>query len=58
VDGGPFLEVGLWLTPAGTARPDEVLTLLGLADLLDAGVVLERTRLELHDEVSPAEGQA
>jgi radical SAM-linked protein len=53
----PFLEVSLWLTPAGTARPDEVLALLGLADLLDAGAVLERTRLELFDEAPAAEGQ-
>jgi len=47
------LEIDLWLTPAGTARPVELLTLLGLTDLLEAGAVLERTRLELHDESSP-----
>jgi hypothetical protein len=41
----------LRLTPSGTARPEEVLALLGLEDLLDAGVVLERSRLELHDEL-------
>jgi hypothetical protein len=44
------LEIDLWLTPAGTAKPAEVLGLLGLTDLLDAGAVLERSRLELHDE--------
>jgi hypothetical protein len=44
------LEIDLWLTPAGTAKPAEVLGLLGLRDLLDAGTVLERSRLELHDE--------
>jgi radical SAM-linked protein len=49
-DGGAFLEVELHLTPAGTARPEELLGLLGLKDLLDAGAVLERTRLELEDE--------
>jgi hypothetical protein len=43
----------LWLTPSGTARPDEVLTLLGLQELLAAGCVLERTRLELFDETPP-----
>ena len=42
----------LWLTPQGTARPEEVLTLLGVNDLLDAGAVLERARLELTDEHS------
>lgn len=45
------LEMILRLTTTGTARPEEVLALLGLADLLDAGAVLERSRLELHDEL-------
>ena len=31
-------------------RPVEVLGLLGLTDLLEAGAVVERTRLELHEE--------
>ena len=54
------LEIDLWLTPQGTARPDEVLAVLGLRDLLDAGAVLERARLELADETPPptAEGFA
>src|SRR5205085_2187507 len=30
------LEIDLWVTPTGTARPDEVLQLLGLRDLLEA----------------------
>jgi radical SAM-linked protein len=47
------LEMELWLTQTGTARPDELLTLLGIQDLLDMGAVLERTRLELHDEITP-----
>jgi radical SAM-linked protein len=47
------LEMELCLTPAGTARPEEVLTLLGLQDLVEAGAVLERSRLELEDEMSP-----
>jgi radical SAM-linked protein len=45
------LEMVLRLTSTGTARPDEVLGLLGFEDLLDAGAVLERSRLELKDEV-------
>jgi radical SAM-linked protein len=49
------LEMVLRLTPTGTARPDEVLGLLGLEDLLDAGAVLERSRLELYDEAPPSE---
>jgi radical SAM-linked protein len=49
-----ILEMILHLTPAGTARPEEVMGLLGLKDLLDAGVVLERSRLELHDELPPS----
>lgn len=44
------LEIELWLTPVGTAKPIEVLGLLGLADLLEHGAVLERAWLELHDE--------
>jgi radical SAM-linked protein len=47
------LEMDLRLTPTGTARPEEVLGLLGLADLLDAGAVCTRTRLELQDEPPP-----
>jgi radical SAM-linked protein len=46
------VEMHLWLTPQGTARPDEVLTVLGLQDLPSAGAVLERSHLELHDESS------
>lgn len=49
-----LLEMLLHLTPSGTARPEEVLGLLGLQDLLDAGAVLERTRLELRDELNGA----
>jgi radical SAM-linked protein len=45
------LEMYLWVTPGGTARPGEVLAQLGLIDILDAGAVLERTLLELHDEL-------
>jgi radical SAM-linked protein len=57
------LEIDLWVTPSGAARPEEVLELLGLARLLE-GAVLERTALELHDEspnpgpVPPAVGDA
>jgi hypothetical protein len=40
----------LWVTPNGTARPDEILELLGLSAVLAAGTVLERTRLEIQDE--------
>ena len=40
----------LCLNPAGTARPEEVLAALGLSDLLEAGAVLERSRLQLMDE--------
>ena len=44
------LEMELFLTPHGTARPDEVLTVLGLQDLVEAGAILERSCLELEDE--------
>ena len=52
------LEMDLWVTPTGTARPDEVLGLLGLGDLLEAGAVLERTTMELHDEMAVSEPPA
>ncbi len=51
------LEMDLWVTPTGTARAEEVLELLGLSDLLAAGAVLERTRLELEDEENGITGQ-
>jgi radical SAM-linked protein len=50
------LEMDLWLAPTGTARPDEILGLCGLGDLLAAGAVLERARLELDDDpAAPAQ---
>jgi radical SAM-linked protein len=44
------LEMDLWVTPGGMARPGEVMGLLGLEDVIEAGAVVERTRLELEDE--------
>ena len=53
------LEMDMWVKPSGMARPDEVLGLLGLQDVTEAGVVTERTRLELEDETTnPASGVA
>jgi radical SAM-linked protein len=56
-EGSPFLEIDLALKDSGTARPDEVLGLLGLRDLLEAGAVLERTHLELEEERTGVRGQ-
>jgi radical SAM-linked protein len=44
------LEMDLKISPQGTARPDEILLALGLGNLLENGAVLERTRLEIHDD--------
>ena len=41
------LEMDLFLTPQGTARPEEVLSLVGLDGLIASGVPLERLGLEL-----------
>jgi radical SAM-linked protein len=49
---GEALEMDLRVTPGGTARPDDVLGLLGLAELLRNGGVLERTGLDLEDETN------
>jgi radical SAM-linked protein len=48
---GDAIDLDLWVTPTGAARADELLHLLGLDDVTDA--VLERTDLEIHDEVPP-----
>jgi radical SAM-linked protein len=44
------LELALWITPNGAARPDEVISSLGLGHVLD-GAVIERTDLEIFDEL-------
>ena len=41
------LEMDLFLMPQGTARPEEVLSLVGLDGLIASGVPLERVGLEL-----------
>jgi radical SAM-linked protein len=46
------LSLDLWVTQTGTARADELVRLLGLTDLLEDGAVLERTLVELRDEVA------
>jgi radical SAM-linked protein len=46
------LVFDLWVTQTGTARVDELLKLLDLADLPDAGAVVERAIVEIRDEVS------
>jgi hypothetical protein len=45
------LILNLWVTQTGTARVDELLKLLDLADLPDAGSVIERVSVEIRDEV-------
>jgi radical SAM-linked protein len=52
------LEMDLAVTPAGTARPEEVLHFLDLENCLEEGAVLERTRLELTDETASPSGHA
>jgi radical SAM-linked protein len=45
------LNMALWITPSGAARPEEVVQALGLGECLEAGAVLERTHLEIMDEL-------
>jgi len=47
-----ILEIDLRVTPTGSARADEIVQLLGGRDLLEAGAVLERTKLDLIDELA------
>jgi radical SAM-linked protein len=47
------LEMDLWVTPNGTAKPGEILAQLGLGNLLTDGAVLERLWIELEDEAGP-----
>ncbi|MDY3551709.1 TIGR03936 family radical SAM-associated protein [Gemmata sp. JC717] len=48
----PRLVLDLWVTQTGSARADELLSLLRLKDLIDAGAVLERTAVEIRDEIT------
>ncbi|QJW93707.1 TIGR03936 family radical SAM-associated protein [Frigoriglobus tundricola] len=50
--GSSRLRLDFWVTQTGTARAEELLALLGLTDLLDAGAVLERTVIEIRDEIT------
>jgi radical SAM-linked protein len=47
-----YLALAVWVTPNGTARPEEFARLLGLDPLLEAGVYFERSDLEMMDESS------
>jgi radical SAM-linked protein len=47
------LDMALWISPKGAARPEEVVAALGLKASLDDGAVLERTNLEIIDELPP-----
>lgn len=44
------LEMDLWVTPAGMARPQEVMALLGLDTELDTFAPVQRISVELTDE--------
>jgi len=53
-----YLKIAAWVTPTGTARPDDFWPLLGLEDVVANGALVERTYLELHDEVAADAGPA
>lgn len=46
------LVLDLWVTQEGTARADELLRLLDIEDLIEGGAVLDRTVVELRDEIT------
>jgi radical SAM-linked protein len=47
---GGCLDMALWITPNGAARPEEVVRALGIDDVASNGLLVERTDLELVDE--------
>ncbi len=51
------LLLDLWVTNTGTARAEELLRLLGIHDLLEAGPVLERTWIALRDEADATDDE-
>jgi radical SAM-linked protein len=50
-DRARTLILDLWVTQTGTARVDELLRVLDLADLPETGAVVERATVEIHDEI-------
>ena len=52
-----FLEMAVWVTSNGAVRPEEVVAALDLPELFESGAVIERTDLELFDEL-PASVEA
>jgi radical SAM-linked protein len=51
------LTMALWITPIGAARPEEIINALGLHDWLDSGAAIERTDLEVMDELPPGSAE-
>jgi radical SAM-linked protein len=49
------VEFDLWVTQGGTARADELIAALGLAEAANSTTYLERSHLELHDETPPGQ---
>jgi radical SAM-linked protein len=49
------LSLDLWVTNNGSARADELLRILNLNDLLEAGAILARSELQVHDETPASE---
>jgi radical SAM-linked protein len=49
------LELDLWVTGTGTARADELVKLLNVSDLIEGGSVIERSTVELRDEVASSD---
>jgi radical SAM-linked protein len=51
------LCMDVWVTPDGTARAEEIVRSLQLENLLEEGAILERTLVELHDEMTTTDPQ-
>lgn len=47
------IEMALWITPKGAARPEEIVAAIGATSLLDDDAIIERSDLEIIDELPP-----
>jgi len=55
---GNMLDIDLWVTQNGTGKAEEILKLLTLNETFNSGQLVQRTDLEIHDEILPSSQDA